>query len=48
MKANRPPSEGYQFFGVCRIDGKTAALTVSLHNRTGDRLYSVELPPVVG
>ncbi len=48
MKPNRPPSEGYQFFGVVRIDGKTAALTVSLHNRKGDRLYSVELPPVVG
>jgi alkaline phosphatase D len=46
MKGNRPPSDGYQFFGLVRIDGKTAAMTVSLHNRTGDRLYSVELPPV--
>jgi alkaline phosphatase D len=46
MKSNRPPSEGYQFFGVVRIDGKTAAMTVSLHNRAGDRLYSVELPAV--
>jgi alkaline phosphatase D len=47
MKGNRPPSDGFQFFGVVRIDGKSAALTVSLHNRTGDRLYSVELPPAV-
>lgn len=45
MKPNRPPSEGLQFFGAVRIDGKTEALTVSLHNTAGKRLYQVELAP---
>jgi len=45
MKPNRPPSDDLQFFGTVSIDGKTAAMTVALHNRRGDRLYSVELPP---
>jgi alkaline phosphatase D len=44
LKPNRPPSEGYQFFGLARIDGKTEALTVSLHDREGRQVYSVELP----
>jgi alkaline phosphatase D len=45
MKPNRPPSEGLQFFGTGRIDAKTEVLTVSLHNLTGDALWSVALPP---
>ena len=44
MKPNRPPSDNLQFFGTVRIDGKTRAMTVALHDRLGRRLYSVELP----
>jgi alkaline phosphatase D len=45
MKQNRPPSDGLQFFGAVKIDGKTEAMTVRLHNAAGKRLYSVELTP---
>ena len=45
MKANRPPSDGYQFFGTLRVDARTKALTARLYNVAGDVLYSVELPP---
>ena len=44
MKGNRPPSDGLQFFGTLRIDGKTHALTATLRNAAGDTLYKVELP----
>lgn len=44
MKPNRPPSEGFQFFGTLRASAKTAALTVTLRNAAGAVLYSVELP----
>jgi alkaline phosphatase D len=44
-KPNRPPSEGLQFFGMVRIDGRTESMTVSLHDLTGARLYEVTLPP---
>jgi len=44
MKPNRPPSEPYQFFGSGRIDARTNALTMKLHNVNGE-IYSVELPP---
>jgi alkaline phosphatase D len=44
MKPNRPPSEGFQFFGTLRVDAKTEALTASLRNAAGAMLYSVELP----
>ena len=43
MKPNRSPKDGFQFFGGVRIDGKTEALTVSLHDIAGKQLYSVEL-----
>jgi len=43
MKANRPPSEGLQFFGTLTIDGTTKALTAALHNLEGRTLFSVEL-----
>lgn len=39
------PDEENQFFGTARIDGKTEVMTVSLWNRGGKRLYSVDLPP---
>jgi alkaline phosphatase D len=45
MKPNRPPSEGLQFFGTLRIDGRTEALTVRLHNQKGDAIYKLELEP---
>ena len=44
MKGNRPPSDGLQFFGTLRIDGRTRALTARLHDLAGKVLYSVELP----
>jgi len=45
MKQNRPPSDGFQFFGIGRIDARTKAMTVSLHGAEGQKLFSVELPP---
>ena len=43
MKPNRPPSEPFQFFGSGRIDARTEALTMKLHNVNGE-IYSIELP----
>jgi alkaline phosphatase D len=45
MKGNRPPSDGFQFFGLLRASAKTRALTVELRDVAGKRLYSLELPP---
>jgi alkaline phosphatase D len=45
MKPNRPPTEGYQFFGTLKADGKTRALTAKLHNAEGKTIFTVELPP---
>ena len=45
MKPNRPPSEGLQFFGTVRIDARTTAMTVQLHNLEGEVLYKLELNP---
>jgi alkaline phosphatase D len=45
MKGNRPPSDGYQFFGKMRIDRTTKALTVTLHDISGKTLFSKELAP---
>ena len=45
MKGNRPPSDGFQFFGTLKIDARTRAMTVGLHNLAGDVIYTVELPP---
>jgi alkaline phosphatase D len=44
MKQNRPPSDGFQFFGTLSASAKTRALTVRLRNLEGKQLYSVELP----
>lgn len=38
MKPNRPPSEPYQFFDSGRIDRRTQALTMKLHNVNGGDL----------
>ncbi len=45
MKANRPPSEGLQFFGTLEIAAASKVLTAKLHNIAGKELFSVELPP---
>jgi alkaline phosphatase D len=45
MKPNRSPKEGFQFFGAAKIDGKSAVMTVGLHDINGKKLYSVDLPP---
>jgi alkaline phosphatase D len=45
MKGNRPPSDGLQFFGKIRIDARTQALTVTLHDLTGRTLHTVDLDP---
>ena len=43
---NPPPSAGYQYFGHVRIDAKTAAMTVSLRDRSGQAMYEQTLTPV--
>jgi alkaline phosphatase D len=43
MKGNRPPSDGLQFFGKMRIDARTRAMTVTLHDLSGRALHRVEL-----
>jgi len=45
MKPRRPPSDGLQFFGSVRVNGKTEVMTVSLHNLEGDKIYGVDLEP---
>ncbi len=45
MKPNRPPSDGFQFFGLGRVDRRTNALTVEIRNSKGESLYKLELPP---
>jgi alkaline phosphatase D len=45
LKANRPPSDGLQFFGLVKIDGKSEVMTVSFHNLLGAKIYAVELTP---
>jgi alkaline phosphatase D len=48
MKPNRPPNEGLQFFGTLRIDGRRQVLSVRLHNRQGEAIWNVDLPPERG
>ncbi|MBD2336740.1 alkaline phosphatase D family protein [Calothrix sp. FACHB-156] len=45
MKANRPPSEGLQFFGTVKINSYTTVMTVRLHNLKGETIYTIDLPP---
>ncbi len=45
MKPNRPPSEGYQFFGTLKVDARTKSLTASLINLAGTTIFKIELPP---
>ena len=44
--ANRPPSDGLQFFGLLRISGTSKVLTAELRNLAGDVIYTVDLEPV--
>jgi alkaline phosphatase D len=44
FKGNRPPSDGLQFFGTMKIEARTRAMTVGLHNLAGEVIYKVELP----
>ncbi|HMC11054.1 MAG TPA: alkaline phosphatase D family protein [Pirellulaceae bacterium] len=46
MKANRPPSEGLQFFGTLQLAAASKVLTAKLHNIAGQELFSVDLPPL--
>jgi alkaline phosphatase D len=41
--ANRPPSDGQQFFGFARISARTKAMTVELRNLAGETIYTVEM-----
>jgi alkaline phosphatase D len=43
MQPNRPPSEGFQFFGLVKISAKTKVMTVELRNLAGNVIYSVDL-----
>ncbi len=45
MRPNRPPSEGLQFYGRIRIEGRSRVLTASLHDLAGARLFVVDLEP---
>ena len=43
LKADRLPSDGLQFFGAVKIDGKREVMTVAFYNLHGAKLYSKEL-----
>jgi alkaline phosphatase D len=45
LKGNRPPSDGFQFFGTLSASARTRALTVKLHNLAGQVIYTNELAP---
>ncbi len=45
MKPNRPPSDGYQFFGQIDIDPNSQALTVSHYNVGDELLWQKSLLP---
>jgi len=42
-RANRPPSEGLQFFGMVLM--APVVMTVSLHNLAGEVVYTIDLEP---
>jgi alkaline phosphatase D len=45
MKGNRPPSDGFQFFGTLRASARTRTLTARLHNLAGEVIYTNQLVP---
>jgi alkaline phosphatase D len=42
---NRPPSAGFQFFGLTRISARTRVMTVELRNLAGETVYALDLEP---
>lgn len=48
MKPNRPPSEGLQFFGTLRLDGRSETLDVRLHDLSGAAIFHQPLLPQRG
>ena len=44
-RPNRPPSDDLQFFGTLDVDPATRALTATIHDVTGRRLWSTEIAP---
>jgi len=42
---NSPPSAGYQFFGLGRLDAATRVLSIELRDLSGKTLYRVDLEP---
>jgi alkaline phosphatase D len=47
MRENRPPSEGWQFFGAVRIDDWAEVIPVEPRDLTGKILHRVVWPPEV-
>jgi alkaline phosphatase D len=45
MKPNRPPTDGLQFFGTIKIDGKSEVMSVSLNDITGKKVFGVYMTP---
>ena len=45
LKQNRPPSDGFQFFGQADIDGASGTLTVALKDLDGKTLFTQEITP---
>ena len=44
LKPNRPPDAGLQFFGLLEAEPRTRALTVSIVNTAGQRVFTIDLP----
>ena len=44
---NLPPTEGQQFCGTVKIDGRTQVMTVKQYNLAGEEIYSLDLPPEI-
>lgn len=45
MRPNRPPSDGFQFFGLVSIDSQSRVMKVTHCNSEGKELWSTELQP---
>jgi alkaline phosphatase D len=47
MTQNLPPSDGKQYYGLCKIDAASGVMTHALHDVAGTELYKVALNPEV-
>ncbi len=47
MKPNRPPSDGFQFFGLIHAEPGARELRVELRDLAGRTIYSVDLAPTM-